>query len=257
MRVLISLLMVFMSAFSWAEADKPVFGELSIFSDRKTSERLQPNAQVCMQGDSCAGQKPGQAIVIASDSTPKGPEEIYQANCAACHNAGVAGAPKMGDAAVWTARLEKGLDQVVKAAVVGQGAMPPKGMCSSCSESDIKGVIEYMLNESGVSDSAGVESSSNQQSAVVQEEVVAEEVTKIDGEAIYSQRCSVCHGQGVAGAPKLGDKSAWESRMHLGVAGLTENAIKGVGAMPPKGACNDCSDEGIEAAVEYMVLQLN
>ena len=61
----------------------------------------------------------------------------------------------------------------------------------------------------------------------------------------------VCHAAGVAGAPKFGDKAAWGPRLGAGVDGLTASAIKGKGAMPPKGGTT-ASDAEIKAAVEYM-----
>lgn len=73
-----------------------------------------------------------------------------------------------------------------------------------------------------------------------------------NGKAIYDATCAGCHGAGVAGAPKLGDKAAWAPRIAQGMPALLQNAIKGKGAMPPKGA-STASDAEIKAAVEYMV----
>ena len=70
--------------------------------------------------------------------------------------------------------------------------------------------------------------------------------------ALYAQACAVCHAAGVANAPKLGDKAAWAPRLALGVDGLTASAIKGKGAMPPKGG-TAASDADIKAVVAYMV----
>ena len=66
------------------------------------------------------------------------------------------------------------------------------------------------------------------------------------------QVCSACHAAGVAGAPKLGDKAAWAPRIAQGIDALTASAIKGKGAMPPKGGSN-ASDAEIKAVVTYMV----
>ncbi|HEY0855902.1 MAG TPA: c-type cytochrome, partial [Albitalea sp.] len=71
---------------------------------------------------------------------------------------------------------------------------------------------------------------------------------------LYAQNCATCHATGVANAPKLGDKGAWAPRLALGVDGLTTSAIKGKGAMPPKGGSN-ASDADIKAVVAYMVNQ--
>lgn len=74
-----------------------------------------------------------------------------------------------------------------------------------------------------------------------------------EGEAIYKKSCAFCHDSGVAGAPKVGDKAAWKERIDKGVDDLTETAIKGKGAMPPKGGNASLTDKQIEEAVEYMV----
>ena len=72
------------------------------------------------------------------------------------------------------------------------------------------------------------------------------------GEALYKQACAACHATGVANAPKLGDKAAWAPRVQQGVPALVQSAIKGKGAMPPKGG-STASEPEIRAAVEYMV----
>lgn len=78
-----------------------------------------------------------------------------------------------------------------------------------------------------------------------------------EGEAIYKRACISCHMTGAAGAPKLGDASAWQPRIAKGVDALVQSAIAGVPgtAMVAKGACNNCSDDDISAAVEYMAAQ--
>jgi cytochrome c5 len=73
------------------------------------------------------------------------------------------------------------------------------------------------------------------------------------GEDIYSKACAACHGSGVAGAPKLGDKAAWQPRIDKGIDALLSTAINGKGAMPPKGACMDCSEDELKSAIEYMI----
>ena len=73
------------------------------------------------------------------------------------------------------------------------------------------------------------------------------------GKGTYDAVCNVCHGAGVAGAPKLGDKAAWAPRVKQGVAALHASAIKGKGAMPPKGGNPSLSDADVSAAVDYMV----
>lgn len=77
---------------------------------------------------------------------------------------------------------------------------------------------------------------------------------KADGKAIYASVCSACHTAGIAGAPRLGDKAAWAPRIKSGMDALHASAIKGKGAMPPKGG-SGAPDADIAAAVDYMVAQ--
>lgn len=73
------------------------------------------------------------------------------------------------------------------------------------------------------------------------------------GKSTYDTVCQVCHGAGVAGAPKMGDKAAWAPRIKQGVARLHASAIKGKGAMPAKGGNPSLSEADVSAAVDYMV----
>ena len=73
------------------------------------------------------------------------------------------------------------------------------------------------------------------------------------GEAVFNRVCKMCHGMGMMGAPKFGDKAAWAPRIAQGEAVLTEHAIQGIRKMPPKGTCASCSEQDIANAVAYMV----
>ena len=75
------------------------------------------------------------------------------------------------------------------------------------------------------------------------------------GQKIYKQSCQACHANGVANAPKPGDKAAWAPRIATGMDAMLATAKKGKGAMPPKGTCMGCSDADLKAAIEYMVSQ--
>src|SRR5262245_34921181 len=79
----------------------------------------------------------------------------------------------------------------------------------------------------------------------------------LGGEDVFNQACVACHGQGVAGAPKFGDKAAWAERIAQGVDTLHKHAISGFqgkgGFMPPKGGRTDLSDQSVINAVDYMV----
>lgn len=68
----------------------------------------------------------------------------------------------------------------------------------------------------------------------------------------YNSSCTFCHAGGAAGAPKSHDEAAWASRLEKGMDVLVKNVREGLNAMPPKGMCNDCSDDEYRALIEYM-----
>ena len=73
------------------------------------------------------------------------------------------------------------------------------------------------------------------------------------GETVYSTKCFTCHATGAAGAPKYGVVTDWAPRIANGIDNLYTNAIDGVGGMPAKGLCMDCSNDELNAAVDHMV----
>ena len=73
------------------------------------------------------------------------------------------------------------------------------------------------------------------------------------GKSTYDTVCAMCHGTGVAGAPKAGDKAAWAPRIAQGKEALYTSALKGKGAMPPKGGNPSIADDAVKAAVDYLV----
>jgi cytochrome c5 len=73
------------------------------------------------------------------------------------------------------------------------------------------------------------------------------------GKKTYETVCFACHGAGIAGAPKFGDKAAWAPRVAQGKDALHASALKGKGAMPAKGGNPALSDADVAAAVDYMV----
>ncbi|MGV8899857.1 MAG: c-type cytochrome [Burkholderiaceae bacterium] len=75
----------------------------------------------------------------------------------------------------------------------------------------------------------------------------------VKGEQIYTSTCVACHGAGVLGAPKFGDKAVWGPRIAQGMDTLHTNSINGIRMMPPKGGNASLKDEDVKAAVDYMV----
>lgn len=72
------------------------------------------------------------------------------------------------------------------------------------------------------------------------------------GKTVYEKNCVACHAAGVAGAPRFGDKAAWKEHVAAGLEHMAEVAIRGTGAMPPRGGNPKLSDAEIRAAVAYM-----
>ncbi len=101
---------------------------------------------------------------------------------------------------------------------------------------------------------ANVKSSTVQQEAANQAQASTGD-NQAKAKQIYGQYCSVCHKSGTAGAPKFGDKADWQPRIKQGIKVLVQHAIHGYKVMPPKGTCMKCSDQDIQATVEYMVEQ--
>lgn len=75
----------------------------------------------------------------------------------------------------------------------------------------------------------------------------------VKGEQVYTATCLACHGAGVLGAPKFGDKAAWAPRIAKGIDTLHTNALNGLNMMPPKGGNAGLSEGDLKAAVDYMV----
>ncbi len=78
-----------------------------------------------------------------------------------------------------------------------------------------------------------------------------------DGKAIYSKSCAMCHDNAIAGAPKIGNKTAWAARLAQGTDTLYSHAIDGfqggTGMMPPKGGNAGLSDDDVKSAVDHIV----
>ena len=84
--------------------------------------------------------------------------------------------------------------------------------------------------------------------------IFAESINKEIGKSVYEHNCIVCHENGVAGAPKIGDTSDWKTRQEKkDLDALTASAINGLNAMPAKGTCQTCTDDEIKAAIDYMM----
>ena len=86
------------------------------------------------------------AATVAVPAVADG-KTVYTQTCAACHAAGVAGAPKMGDKGAWGPRIGGGRDALIVSVLKGKGAMPPKGGNASLSDEDVKSAVDYLVGQ--------------------------------------------------------------------------------------------------------------
>ena len=99
--------------------------------------RIQPVARVEMQ----------KADVVKTDGKPRTGEAIYASVCKACHETGVAGAPKTGDKAAWAPRLASGMAALLKSAANGKGAMPARGGAPDLSDDELKAAVAFLTGK--------------------------------------------------------------------------------------------------------------
>jgi cytochrome c5 len=205
-------------------------------TDKAISERIRPVGQV-------------EVAAVGASKAERSGEEVYRALCASCHDTGALGAPKLNAKGDWTARIAKGFDTLVKNAIGGINQMPPRGGGADLSDAEIASAVAYMANSAGANFKAPAPAAMG--SAAPSAE--APSAKAADGKAVYEASCAACHGSGVAGAPKLGDKAAWAARVKSGADRLLASALKGKGAMPAKGGNASLTDVDVKAAVEFMV----
>ncbi|OJA80892.1 cytochrome C [Burkholderia ubonensis] len=238
-------------------------------SDEQVAKRIAPLAQVDVKDAN-------------APRTYKTGEEVYKAVCVTCHGTGAAGAPKFGSKDDWAPRISQGFDTLLKTALAGKGAMPPRGGTSPDDYSDyeIARAIVYMANNDGANfpepaapaanatAAAGAAPASGAADAAIAAaqaaiaaipkagEKPAAAPTSADaasaGKALYTQVCQACHAAGVLNAPKFGSKEDWAPRLKEPMDTVYNYALHGKGAMPPKGGSN-ASDADVKAAVDYMV----
>jgi len=240
-----------------ASEHKPAAGSEG-FSEQAVAQRIKPVGMVEVKDLSDpAALKPG--------------DQVYAAQCVACHATGAVNAPKLGDAAAWGPRLKQGYEALVHSSLKGKGNMPAQGG-GDFTDLEIARAVVHMANQAGAkfaepkaapvvqaaAPAAADPAAANAAAAVAAALATAAKPTAAAPAAaggvptLYAQACQACHAAGVANAPKLGDKAAWAPRLVKGVDGLTATVIQGKGAMPPRGG-SSASDAELKTAVAYMV----
>lgn len=120
------------------------------------AKRIQPVGHIVFTDDpaykermAAAGTAPAPAAAAqpAAAAGPVDGKAVYGKVCVACHATGVANAPKLGDKAAWAPRLEAGIDGMLKFAIAGKGAMPPRGGNPSLTDAQLRAAVEYMASQ--------------------------------------------------------------------------------------------------------------
>jgi len=209
-------------------------------------------------------------VALADANAPKGNlsgDAVYGQVCKTCHESGLAGAPKIGDKGTWSARLAQGQATVVGHAIAGfqgkAGVMPAKGGNSELTDTEVERAVVYMAHQAGATwKEPAAAAATATVSATTPAPAAAAAINpatpaKSDGKKVFDTACTACHGAGIAGAPKFGDKAAWAPRIAEGAPTLYTHALQGFqgkgGVMPPKGGYSSLSDADVKAAVDYMV----
>jgi len=236
--VIIVLLSQFISNIRNVDKDSPAMAHDAV------AKRLKPVGELGFADASTAAAQ-----------APRNGEEIYKSVCSACHDSGAAGAPKFGDKGDWAPRLKGGQKSLVDAAINGVGKlMPARGGNAGLTDLEVERAVVFMVNSADAKFKEPVASAPEKTaaSAGAAGKSTGKADGKVDGKKVYDSACTACHGSGVAGAPKAGDKAAWAARLKAGTDALYASALKGKGAMPPKGGNAALSDADVKAAVDYL-----
>jgi len=263
----------------------PIFGIILLVMYVTTETRPSAGSEARAPKSIAERIRPVGSVEIkdASDAASmKTGEQVFAAQCTACHATGALNAPKLGDAAAWGPRIAAGFNALLHSALAGKGQMPAQGG-GDFSEFEIGRAVVYMANQGGAkfpepaAPAAGasapaattaaasaaapattVAAAPAAPAAPVKEAAPAPAAPAVADAgampALYTQACTVCHAQGVAGAPKIGDKAAWAPRLAQGVDALVASVVKGKGAMPPRGGTT-ASDAEIKTVVSWMAGQ--
>jgi cytochrome c5 len=257
----------------------PVFAIIGLVYYVASADKPLAGADDAGQAVAMRIQKVGMVEIRDANRPLKAGEEVYKAQCVACHASGAAGAPKFGDTAAWAPRIATGYETLLNSALKGKGAMAPQGG-GDFQDIEIGRAVVYLTASAGgkfaepavpapaaatgtaaapvaaatvpAAPAPAVVAVATPAAAVAPAAAATTAVASAAGEALYKQACVACHAAGVAGSPKLGDKAAWAPRIQTGIDNLTASVIKGKGAMPPKGG-SAASDADIRSAVVYMV----
>lgn len=112
----------------------------------KLIARIEPVGKVCFDGEECDIKIT--ALPPAVEGQARAGDILYQAICSSCHDAGLIGAPKVGDKGAWAARIGKGKETLYNHAINGFNSMPARGGSPDLSDDEVKNAVDYMIGQS-------------------------------------------------------------------------------------------------------------
>ncbi|WP_324779987.1 c-type cytochrome [Thiobacillus sedimenti] len=240
---LLAIFLIVMLVLSIQAKHKP--DTSSEAAQKATLERIKPFATLA-------------ALDANAPKVEKSGQEVFEAVCTTCHTPGALGAPKFQNKADWGPRIKQGYDTLIKHALEGIRQMPPRGGDGDLSDTEVARAVAYMANAAGADFKAPEAPAPAAAGKAADAGKTAAAPAKPDpakGKAVFEGTCVACHGTGVAGAPKLGDKAAWGPRISQGYATLYDHALHGIRAMPAKGGNASLSEADVANAVAYLVTE--
>ena len=145
--VLLTILLMVIAVITGGGVSKKLAAERVEVINEQVAERIQPEGvlKVGLQQASVAAA--GAAETADATEVGGGGEQVYASSCSACHASGVAGAPMLTDSEAWAPRLEQGQETLVRHAIEGLNAMPPKGGNMSLSDDQVTAAVDYMTEQ--------------------------------------------------------------------------------------------------------------
>ena len=86
------------------------------------------------------------ALSVSEAAPARTGQQVYEAACKACHATGISGAPKYGDKVWLQMEKKEGMEELVKDAIKGVRAMPPRGGCADCSDKEVRAAVKYLVD---------------------------------------------------------------------------------------------------------------
>ena len=147
--VVLTLLLILLGNFNAGTITDQVRDERNAMAEAGNKNALQPVGQISVAGDEAAQ---AETVQVAAAAAAIDGASVYQSACMACHAAGIAGAPRVGDAGAWAERIAQGNETLYTNAIQGlqgqAGVMPAKGGNMSLSDDEVKAAVDHMVAQS-------------------------------------------------------------------------------------------------------------